>query len=292
MSELNHALTANFGIGGDQSEISTQQNVKVNGLLGVLKFTPTAEYIAADKYGVLKSIQLSMNLRTKDSSTLIIDTVPLFLAVMYSDSIGGCGLKSREMVAGQEYQCEFYLPIGYFNLGGQDSLDYNVNVVKSLPFNVKLDLYTSYDVVGLNTIRTYKRASATGSDQTYSNVIGMFAYAPDNVQGSASIKDQTSGNHTINIAASIAKLNATGRFEQFTNFGELFNDPFDVGQSVTAIIPNDQNIELLIVSYNYDTTMLVRNAAETDTAKTKLYTEIINAGGNKLNYLRARGIIE
>lgn len=293
MSELNDILTATFGTTGALRSIATQQNVKLNGILARVDFTPNASYLSGDKYKIFKNIRVTGNLRRENGNTLLFDSIPLLPWFMYSDSIGGVGLKGNvaEMKADELFSISAYLPIGYFDLGGKDSLDFEVNCSEAMPFNVTITLTSSFDTAGITKIRTYKIAKATGSDQTFADVIGVYVHTDETVNQSASIKDQSSGQHSINIETCISKLNAVGRFEMFTRFGELFVDPFDLGQSVTLRVPPVQSIDLLVISYAYDLTLLAQNFAQTDATKQKLITEIINAGGNKVDYLKAVGVI-
>lgn len=295
MSQINGIITHTFGTSGGLRAIETQQNTKVNSILFDIRFTPTAEYIANDKFSVFKKVFCDLNLRNgsgSGSSELIIDNVPLYQILQYSDLIAGVSVNATSMTANQEFRISGELPLGYFGLDANDSLDIELYCSEQMPFDVSIDVSTIYTMDKLSLIYKYSTSKPTGSDQSYTNVIGAYIDTSNALYKTCTIRDEVNDQSTIQIESAIAHTNAVGNFEVFTRFGQIYEDVYGVGQNITLKVPTDNaDTEILLVGYIYNTDMLVKSAGNFQANKELLMTKISNRGGDKAEYLRALGLI-
>ena len=68
MSQINGLMSVSFGSVGALRQMESQQNTKVNGFLIDVEFTPTADYLAGDRFAVFKNMFVDLNLRKGGSS--------------------------------------------------------------------------------------------------------------------------------------------------------------------------------------------------------------------------------
>lgn len=293
MSQLNGIINHTFTPSGSLRAIETQQNTKVNSILFDLSFTPDSTYMSGDKYKIFKSIFCDLNLRNgAGSSELIIDNVPLFQILQYSDLIAGVSVSATPMSAGTPYRISGELPLGFFGLDANDSLDIELYCSEAVPFNVTIDVNTVYTRDKLSLIYKYSTSKPTGSDQSYTNVVGAYIDTDTPLYKTCTIRDEVNDQCTIQIESAIAHTNAVGNFEVFTRFGEIYQDVYGVGQNITLKCPTDNaDAEILLVGYIYNTDMLQKSAGNWQANKDLLMTKIANRGGDKADYLRALGIL-
>lgn len=307
MSQINPICATTFDSSAGLRRTFQQQNTKVNGILFDISFTPTAEYMSGDKFAILRDIFFDLNLRQGGAaggvggSDLLIDSISLYQILEYSDYIAGVSMSATPMTAGAKWRVSGYLPIGFFGLGARDSLDLEIYLDHVIPAGISVDLVVSTVFLRdqLSLIRRYTTAKPTGSDQSYTDVIGIYFDCDTETKKSITVRDEVNDNSVVAIEDAIAYSNSTGRFELFTRFGEVYSDVYGVGQNVTVKCPKietaggeeDKSAELLIVSYVYDTAFLKASAGAFDASSELLYTKIRDAGGEKAAYLSALGII-
>ena len=98
MSEINNMIIAEFAAGQSARKIASQQNVKVNGILFDVEFTPDSSYMEGDKFAFYKSITCDLVLRRGGSNAgqnhLIIDSVSLYQLLNLSDYLAGVSVKA------------------------------------------------------------------------------------------------------------------------------------------------------------------------------------------------------
>lgn len=298
MSQINGLMSVSFGSVGALRQMESQQNTKVNGFLIDVEFTPTADYLAGDRFAVFKNMFIDLNLRKGGSgagsggSELLIDSVPVYQLLQYSDMIAGVSVTDTPMTAGEKYRISGYVDLGFFPLGERDSLDCEVYCSSRPTVDVDVTLSTVFTRDMLSIIKKYQTAKPTGSDQSYSNVVGVYLDTKDKLSKSVTIRDQTNDNTTVNVEDAIAYTNAVARFEVFTRFGELWVDPYGLSQNLTIKCPTDNaDTEILLVGYVFNTAFLSASAGAWEANKNLLMTKIENAGGEKVDYLRALGLL-
>lgn len=299
MSEINAIFSGAFG--GSVTEtrkIGSQQNTKINGMLFDCTFTPDSTYIAGDKFAVYKNTYVDVVLRRggngANKNFLIVDSVPLYQLAQYSDYNAGVSLKltAKDMTAGTPFRISFYIDIGYIPLGSNDSLDieFYTNGVLSVPFTILAS--TIFNCEKLASVKKYSCSEPTGSDQSYNNIIEAYIDADSVIQNSVTVRDELGNNTTVNPESAIAYSNSIGRFELFNRFGQIFADPFGIGQNITIKAPTSPSgIEILLVGYIYDLELLAKSADGFTASKDLLVSKIRNNGGDKVDYLEALGVI-
>ena len=300
MSEINNMIIAEFSANTSARKIASQQNVKVNGILFDCEFTPTSAYLSGDKFAFYKSITVDLVLRRGGSNAgqnhLVIDSVSLYQLLNLSDYLAGVSVKataSDEMVADSPFRISGYIDLGFFSMETTDTLDIELYTNTNLTVGGTVRVSSVYVRDQLAVLKKYSSALPTGSDQSYNNVLAIYGDSTNKMNGTVTVRDEVGGSLSVNIEDAIALSNAVGNFEVFTRFGELYSDPYGVGQNVTTKSPVEANsdFELLIVGFIYDLDMLGNSASTWEANKSLLFTKIINQGGDKLDYLRALGIV-
>lgn len=300
MSEINNMIIAEFSAGVAGRKIASQQNVKVNGILFDIEFTPTADYMAGDKFAFYKNITCDLVLRRGGANAgqnhLIIDSVSLYQLLNLSDFLAGVSVKATaadDMVADSPFRISGYIDLGYFNMEVTDTLDVELYTNNNLSVGGTVRVSSVYVRDQLAVLKKYSSSRSTGSDQSYNNVLGLYGDSTNKVNGTITVRDEVGGSHATNVEDCIAYSNSVGNFEVFTRFGEVWSDPYGVGQNITIKAPVESNsdLELLVVGFIYDVDMLGNSANSWEASKDLLFTKIVNQGGDKLDYLRALGIM-
>lgn len=299
MSEINPIIVHQFTPTSALRAIESQQNTKVNGILFDITFIPDTAYMSEDKFKVYKNLFVDLVLRRggvgAGQNHLLIDSVSLYQLLQYSDYKAGVSVKataSDEMIANTPFRISGYVDLGYFALDVTDSLDIELYCSESPSVNVDVKVSTVYTKEQLSFLKKYAWSLPTGSDQSFNNVLSVYIDTASTLNKTISIRDEVGGNSTVSPEDSIALSNAIGNFEVFTRFGEVYTDPFGIGQNITLKVPTDNDdLEILVVGLIYDVSLLGISADTWSANRDLLLTKVVNQGGEKLDYLRAMGII-
>lgn len=298
MNLVNNFFNETFSAGTQKTRfIANTNNLKVNGILFDVKFTVPESY--EGKWDFLKNIYATIALRLgsgNGSAVNLISSCSLYQLLAYSDYIAGVSMVSTSFVAGETARISGAIPIGYFSMGAKDSLDAIINLSETADIpstGVNLSVGAIYQSEMASTIMTYQSAKPTGAQQPYTNVISLFYDGDTVVNKEVNVIDQSGGQSNVNIEDAIALSNAQGRFEFFTRFGRLYQDPFDLSQNLSFKCPtDDSSSEILIVGYYFDDSLLLNNASESETLRDALVSQIKNNDPVKYSYLVARGLVK
>lgn len=278
--------------------ISNTNNLKVNGALFDVSFVNGSGDNVTKDWSFLKNVFVTISLRLgtgNGSAVNLISSCSLYQLLAYSDYIAGVSMQSTDFAEDSTIRISGCIPIGYFAMGSRDSLDAIVNIsnVDELPFNgFNLSIGSVYQSELPSTVMTYQSTKPTGAMQNYTNVVSLFYDGDEVVNKEVNIIDQLGNNQNINIEDAIALSNAQGRFEFFTRFGRLFQDPFDLSQNLSFKCPTDNpEAEILIVGYHFDDGLLISNATESEANRNNLVASIKEHDSAKYDYLVSRGLI-
>lgn len=279
---------------GSTRFIANGANLKCNALLFDVSFTVPADYTGG--WDFTRSIFVTAALRLgsgNGSAVNLISGVSLFSLLAYSDYIAGVSMASSQFKAGERARISGSIPIGFFSMGSRDSLDIVVNLgdPTSLPAEVQLTVSNVFEQVGQVVLYTYQSAKPSGADMPYTNILAVYYAGDKTINKNVVIRDQL-GTQNTNIEDAIALSNAVGRFEFFTRFGRLYNEPYDLSQDISINCPpDDDKAEILLVGYHFDTTLLVSNAEEATAGRNNLVALIKKNDEEKYAYLAARGLV-
>lgn len=275
--------------------IANTNNLKVNGILFDIKFDVPTDYDGKWEFLHQFYVTIALRLGTGNGSAVnLISSCSLHQLLAYSDYIAGVSMNSTDFVPGQTARISGAIPVGFFAMGARDSLDAIVNVADAsvIPSSgVSISIGSIYQASTQGIIQTYQSARPTGAMQNYTNVLALYYDGEQAVNKEVNIIDQL-GSQNVNIEDAVALSNAQGRFEFFTRFGRLYQDPFDLSQNLSFKCPTDDaNSEILIVGYHFDTQLLISNANESEASRQNLVAQIKEQDNDKYSYLQARGLV-
>lgn len=287
---FDHVLTPS----GTTRFISNAANLKCNAILLDVDFTVPASYTGS--WDFLKSVYVTVALRLgsgNGSAVNLISGVSLYSLIEYSDFTAGVSMLTTDFKAGEKARISGAIPLGFFSMGARDSLDVVVNLGEpsALPADVHLTVSNVYEKASAVMLYTYQSAKPSGSDQPYTNILAVYYSGSKTVNKNVVIRDQL-GTQNTNIEDAIALSNAEGRFEFFTRFGRLYQEPFDISQDISINCPaDDDKAEILLVGYHFDTSLLMSNAEELSANRANLVALIKKNDEEKYSYLSARGLL-
>lgn len=287
-------LTGQMTTGGATRFSQTSTNLKINGFMVDVRFTVPASYTS--KWDFLKNIYLTITERLGETSqggtVPLVSDVDLFSFLSYSDFLAGVSMNSTTFTEGSEVRISGYVPIGFFAMGARDALEVLLNVNGSLPASVDFTVSAIYQNLQLTSYRMYKTSKPTGADQPYNNVLGIY-YVGKGFNQNATVIDQL-GTKTVNVNDAVALSNSQGRFEFFTDFGEIYADEFGISQNVSLRLPpnsGDTSAVCLIEQYGFYPNVLESNASDLNAERNALIEKIKVTDNDKYSYLEKLGIV-
>ena len=278
---------------GSQNRFNqTSANLSVNGFLFSVKFEVPASY--TDKWDFLKDLYVNVTKRIgsgNGGAVALLSNVSLYDILSYSDYVAGVSMNSTTFTQGEIAEISGYADCGFFTMSSRDALEVTVNVSDRtyLPSNdVSLEISAVFNNVMKTLYKTYQSASPTGADQPYKNVLSVY-YIGAGVNADVVTQDEI-GPKAVNIESAIALSNAIGRFEFFTDFGEVYKDQFGISQDISLRVPTTGSPSLLIVSYSFYPEETVNSLSDMMASKNALLTKIKNNEPDKYLYLKAIGV--
>lgn len=278
---------------GQNRFTSTSASLSQNGILIDVSFEVPAGY--KDRWEFLRDLYLTVSYRMgigNGTAISLISSCSVYALLGYSDFVAGVSMQSTTFAEGKTARISGYIETGYFEMRSNDALEVSLvwGGTEKPEFPVNFAISNVYKKSMLSWLKTYQSSSPTGADQPYKNVLGVYYDSEDPVSTDAVITDQIT-TQNINVQSAIALSNATGRFEFFTNFGELYSEPFEISQDVSIRVPtNNSRAELLIVGLAFYPELLASNASVTDASRSALLQEIQSSDSEKYNYLNAMGL--
>ncbi|MCR5288878.1 MAG: hypothetical protein K6E51_02670 [Treponema sp.] len=294
---LSTLLTGKFRADSERQFVGTSTTIKFNGFLFQLEFTQPDDYKEEQLVQILKAIQFNHAIRfgTSNGGNLaVISNLNARAVFLKGDELAGMSVKSVKVRAGRVTKLCAYLPIGYFSLGSRDALESQIQFIGAYPENItsgitfKVSGVYKHEAVSVLTV--YQLCKATGGDQPYKNVTEIDFIGDSKSRPNVTITDDI-GSQSVDIDDAIALSNATQRFETFTEFGELYKDPYNMGQNVTFNCPAvaSDDADLLVVGLAYYPDLLSQQAQETTAQKQSLLSKIAVNDQQKYQYLDALG---
>ena len=279
--------------GAQNRYTQTSANLAVNGFLFSAKFTVPASYTG--KWDFLKEIYVNITKRIgsgNGGAVALCSNVSLYDILSYSDYVAGVSMSSSVFTEGEEVRIAGYADIGYFSMTSRDALEVTVNVgsKSTMPSSdVALEISAVFNQVMKTQYKCYQSAKATGADQPYKNVLSIY-YIGAGLNADVVVNDEI-GTKAVNINSAIDMSNAIGRFEFFTDFGEVYHDQFGLSQDCSMRVPNTNNPSVLIVTYSFYPEETVNSLTETIVQRNALVEKIKNNEPDKYQYLKAIGAI-
>jgi hypothetical protein len=286
-------LNGSISASGSQNRYNaTVTQLESNGFLFDVSFTMPSGY--TNKWDFLKNIYVNITLRMGNngnkSSCGLVSNARLYDLLSYSDYIAGVSMKGTEFEANKLCRISGYVDNGYFKMSSADALEISLNIVSREHFpSAEINFVVSSVLNGVqgSEFITYQSVDATGADQNYKNVLDIY-YIGTGVNAESVVIDEI-GTNNVNINSAIALSNATGRFEFFTDFGELYKEPFGISQNVAMRVPTTNNPSLLVRSYEFFPDRLARGVDETIAQKNALLEKIRQNDPDKYEYLALLG---
>ena len=272
----------------------TSANLSVNGFLFDVEFTVPASYTG--KWDFLKDVYVNITKRIgsgNGGAVALLSNVALYDILSYSDFVAGVSMVSTTFTEGEKARISGYADTGFFQMTSRDALEVTVNVGSKTNFpstDVVFEISAVFDKVQATEYKCYQSAKATGADQPYKNVLGIY-YIGDGVNADVVVTDEI-GVKAVNVKSAIALSNAQGRFEFFTDFGEVYKDQFGISQDLSMRVPNNANPSILVVSYAFYPEETVQALDDTLAQRESLLTKIKNNEPDKYLYLKALGIAD
>lgn len=280
--------------GAQNRYTQTSANLSVNGFLFSVEFTVPASY--TDKWDFLKDVFVNITKRIgsgNGGAVALLSNVSLYDILSYSDFVAGVSMVSTTFTEGQKAKISGYADCGYFAMTSRDALEVTVNVGAKTYFpstDVAFEISAVFDKVQATEYKCYQSAKATGADQPYKNVLGVY-YIGEGVNADVVVTDEI-GVKAVNVNSAIALSNAQGRFEFFTNFGEVYKDQFGLSQDLSMRVPNNNSPSILIVSYSFYPDETIQSLDDTMATRDSLLTKIKNNEPEKYLYLKAIGVVD
>lgn len=271
----------------------TSTALDVNGFLFDVSFTVPEDYTGG--WDFLRDISAGITLRIGSGvggQVSLVNNVPLYDIMMYSDYIAGVSMKSTTFTAGEKVRMSGYLDIGFFSMGSRDALEVSIMVTNTISHNVNFKVSAIYNRASVNLLQSYTVAKPLGADSPYTNVLGLYYCGTDTeVNEAVTVRDDI-GDKYVNVEDCIARSNAIGNFEYFTRFGELWCDTYGFSQDVTFRVPAvDANARILIKRVEFNNAMLIGNAKDMTAERAALIEKIKNKDFEKYEYLKNRGLL-
>lgn len=290
-------LTGQLQSTGQTRFNQTSANLSFNGLLIDVSFTVPASYNSG--WDFLKELFLSVTLRLgkgDGGAIALVSNASLWGLINYSDYIAGVSLSGTDFKQDQVARISGYVDFGFYSMGSRDALEVSLSVAdassyESISGGIDFNLSTVHDKSTRQFFKMYQSSKPTGADQPYRNVQNVFYMGDDVVNKSASINTAVFGSQNVNIEDAIALSNATGNFEFFTRFGQLFEEEFGLSTDVTLRVPDDDaESELLIVQYGFFPEILLDSDSGVVSRRNALIEYIKTEDPNKYQYISELGI--
>lgn len=270
----------------------TSANLSVNGFLFSVKFEVPASYTG--KWNFLKDVYVNITKRIgsgNGGAVALLSNVSLYDILSYSDYVAGVSMQSSVFTEGEIAVISGFADCGFFTMSSRDALEVTVNIADktNIPTNdVTFEISAVFNQVMKTCYKCYQSAGATGADQPYKNVLEVF-YIGAGINADVVVQDEI-GPKAVNINSAIALSNSIGRFEFFTDFGEVYKDQFGISQDISLRVPTTGNPSILIVSYSFYPEETVNSLSDMVAAKNALLTKIKNNEPDKYLYLKAIGV--
>ena len=295
-SSITQVLNGTIANGGSQNRFNaTVSQLESNGFLFDISFTMPSGY--THKWDFLKDIFINITLRMGNtgnkSSCGLVSNARLYDLLSYSDFVAGVSMKGTDFTAGKLCRISGYIDNGFFKMQSTDALEISLNILDKANFpaaDVSFTISSILNEIQATEFITYSSMDATGADQNYKNILNVF-YIGSGVNAEAVITDETNPNN-VNIASAIALSNAVGRFEFFTDFGEIYKEPFGLSQNCAIRCPNSNNPSLLLRGYEFFPDRMEKALDETIAQRDALIEKIRQSDSDKFNYLVSLGIID
>ena len=279
--------------GAQNRYTQTNANLSVNGFLFDISFTVPASYTG--KWNFLKDWYVNITKRIgagNGGSVALLSNVSLYDILSYSDFIAGVSMQGTDFTQNAIAHISGYADIGFFGMTSRDALEVTLNIgdKSNMPSNdVTFEFSAVFEKAGVTMYKTYQSANATGADQPYKNVLALY-YVGAGVNADAVINDEI-GVKNVNIESAVALSNSQGRFEFFTDFGEIYKDQFDISQNISMRIPTNGNPSIRVVGLAFYPEETVASLDDTLAMKNALIEKIKNEDPDKYLYLQTLGIV-
>lgn len=280
---------------GQNRFTATNTSLSCNKLLFDVSFTVPENYKGGWEF--LKDIRINHSLRLgsgNGTAAALVSDCSLHALLSLSDYQAGVSMKSTTFTAGDIARISGRIDLGYFEMGSRDALETTVVCGSKPSMNVNLTISNVYQYAHDTLLYTYASANPTGADQPYKNVLGIYYDSATPPEADAVIKDQCT-TQQVNIPSAIALANAEGRFEFFTDFAQLYSDPFGLSQDITMKVPvNNESgadvAQLLVVGLAFYPELLISNSSVYESSRSELVSKIRSQDSEKYDYLSALGI--
>lgn len=298
-SLISTLLVGQFTPTGTNRFTSTSTSLSQNGILLDFSFTVPENYTGG--WDFLKNYFLTVAYRVgigNGSAIQLISSCSVYALLALSDYLAGVSMESTKFEAGKKARISGYIDTGYFEMRSNDALEvsliYGGDAESRPAFDLDFEISNVFEKTMLVMLKTYQSCNPTGADQPYKNVLGVYYDAHKPVSQDAVIKDQLT-TQNVSVKSAIAYSNAVGRFEFFTDFGELYKEPFGISQDVTIKVPVNHNAgadiaEILIVGLAFYPELLLANASVSDSTRAQLLATIRESDSEKYKYLEYLGL--
>jgi hypothetical protein len=243
--------------------------------------------------GVLKEIYLNCNFRRKDADALqLVDNCRLWDLFCFSDFTAGVSVAMADVLKPKTVPVEISAMVnfGFFGLGVDESVEL---LLTGKPASIE-----DYDGIQVSAkwvyvfdesqkIYGYKSFSSVGGEQSYRDVLGIYYLGPAQ-EKNATLRDYT-GSQTVNLRDAVAFANAAGRFEYFTDFGQLYVDPTGLTQDVTVSIEGSE--QLLLQQEFFSLKKLVEVDSRTMRDQALVLQAIYSGRPEKFDVLKEKGLV-
>ena len=299
-SLISPLLTGQFTPTGQNRFTSTSTSLSENGILLDFSFIVPENYDGS--WDFLKDFFLTVSYRIgigNGSAIQLISSCSVYSLLALSDYLAGVSMESTKFEAGKKARISGYVDTGYFEMRSNDALEvtliYGGSASSRPAFNIDFTISNVFTQTLLVMLKTYQSCNPTGADQPYKNVLAVYYDSHTPTEKDAVIKDQLGNTHAVSVPSAIAYSNSVGRFEFFTDFGELYKEPFQVSQDVTIKVPQNTSegadvAEILIVGLAFYPELLLANASVSDSVRDSLLANIKESDGEKYKYLEYLGL--
>jgi hypothetical protein len=127
-------------------------------------------------------------------------------------------------------------------------------------------------------------ARSVGGEQAYRDVLSLY-YLGAAKERNATVRDYT-GSQTVNLRDAVALANAIGRYEYFTDFGIVYNDPTGLSQDITVSLEDEQ---LLAQQEFFQPAKMGEQDLRTLRVQESVLQAIYSSRPDKFDVLMARG---
>jgi hypothetical protein len=291
-SIFTEGLTALLNSGSQSRFVGSQYSgLRVNALLLDVIMTPAS----SKSWDVddLKEIYLNANFRRRDADALqLVDNCSLDHLYKFSDYTAGVSVTLMDQLKPKTAPVEVsaLVPFGFFGLGADESVELlltgkpgGIANYVSIQVNVKW-VYT-FDLS--QKIYGYKSFVSSGGEQTYRDVVALYYVGPS-AETNATLRDFT-GSQTVNLRDAVSFSNAAGRFEYFTDFGQLYIDPTGLTQDVTVSVDGDR--EIFLQQEFFSLRKLVEVDSRTQRDRDLVLQAIYSDRPDKFEVLKSKGLV-